>query len=276
MIKKSLQVLAILLFAAFSFFYTDKASQIIRNNDPIMVKIKEQKDNIDVSYIDPIIYNDEYVFGSNGCEIDEKKSYEKMKAYGEYNENLLVMKSIDFSSLQKNKYIISGNKIDKNVSIAFIIDDDININLLGYLNSKKIISNFFVTGNYLDNNIDELRNISKSHSVYYYDEYTDKKIKYYSNLINSELNNKSKYCLLNERNDDILQLCQKNNLLTIKSEFLEKNMFNKIQKKLSNGSIIIIKSDDLNEIKLSINYIKSKGYNFVSLDELLDNDSKCE
>ena len=112
-IKKFTQVFSILVLAGFSFFYTEKVTQIVRNNDPIMLKIKDAKKTISVAKIDPVINDDEYITGVNGCDIDVDKSYTKMKNIGEYKEELLVLSETVIDKKIKNKYIISGNKNEK-------------------------------------------------------------------------------------------------------------------------------------------------------------------
>ena len=101
-IKKFTQVFSILLLAGFSFFYTEKVTQIVRNNDPIMLKIKDAKKTISVAKIDPVINDDEYITGVNGCDIDVDKSYTKMKNVGEYKEELLVLSETVIDKKIKN------------------------------------------------------------------------------------------------------------------------------------------------------------------------------
>ena len=67
--NKIIKVASILIFAGFSFFYTEKVTTIIKENDPIMKKIHEKEKEITVSKIEPIVMNDEYITGINGCKI---------------------------------------------------------------------------------------------------------------------------------------------------------------------------------------------------------------
>ena len=90
--KKKLEVLGVLLFAGFSFYYTEKVSNLIRNNDPLMNEIRNNEGDMIVSKIEPVLLEDEYITGINGCQVDEKESYNKMKTVGHYKEELLVMK----------------------------------------------------------------------------------------------------------------------------------------------------------------------------------------
>ena len=50
---------------------------------------------------------------------------------------------------------------------------------------------------------------------------------------------------------------------------IKDNIYKRIKDKLNNGVIFAIDSDNIDEIKVSINYILSKGYNIISLEDLL-------
>ena len=62
---------------------------------------------------------------------------------------------------------------------------------------------------------------------------------------------------------------------TIKVNQIKENILNYTKENLSNGKIFLINSNDYEEIKYSINYILSKGYKIVYLDELLDKTNNC-
>ena len=278
-IKKFTQVFSILLLAGFSFFYTEKVTQIVRNNDPIMLKIKDAKKTISVAKIDPVINDDEYITGVNGCDIDVDKSYTKMKNVGEYKEELLVLSETVIDKKIKNKYIISGNKNEKNVSIVFIIKDKVNNNLVNYLNSRKVNANFFIEGNYLSKNIVNIKELASNHSIYYLGtdgKYSDKYMIYNNNLININTKNESNYCITDKKDEKLLKLCTDYDMKTIKADYIENNILDTIKNNLTNGEIIVFNSEDEEKIKISINYILSKGYNIVSLNNLLNENNNCK
>lgn len=279
MLKKILKVTAVLLLVGFSFFYTEKVTQIVRNNDPIMLKIKDAKKTISVAKIDPVINDDEYITGVNGCDIDVDKSYTKMKNIGEYKEELLVLSETVIDKKIKNKYIISGNKNEKNVSIVFIIKDKVNNNLVNYLNSRKVNANFFIEGNYLSKNIVNIKGLASNHSIYYLGtegKYSDKYMIYNNNLININTKNESNYCITDKKDEKLLKLCTDYDMKTIKADYIENNILDTIKNNLTNGEIIVFNSEDEEEIKISINYILSKGYNIVSLNNLLNESNNCK
>ena len=268
-----IKILSIILLAGFSFFYTEKVTKIVRKKDPIMIKINEVKEGKIVDAIKPIINNDEYIMGINGCIVDIEESYSKMKTIGEFKEELIVMKEVNEKDL-KDKYIVGGNKINKNVSIILFIKNNINENLINYLDKQNIKINYFIEQQFLEDNLQVIKFLSEKNNIYYLGNngvYEDKYMLYSNNLISINSNNESKYCLLENKNEDILKLCNDYGMKTIKTKYLKEDILNNIKNNLENGSIIAIDSNDIDEIKVSLNYIKSKGYNIVSLDNLLNN-----
>lgn len=281
MLKKIFQSTMLILVAGFSFFYTEKAIKIARNSDPIMVKINNAKKTEKVALTDPIIIDDEYITGINGCSVDEQMSYSKMKETGEYDENILVMKEEKIKKTTKNKYIISGNKVQKNVSIIFMLDNKMQNNLYNFIISKKIKSNFFLDGNIIENNVDYIKKISELGNIYNYgrnEKYNENYLIYDNNLIETLSNNSSKYCITNKKNKESLKLCNNYDMDMIKTTYIETNILNNIKDNLENGNIIAIfpSENNVDEIKVSINYILSKGYNLVTLDNLLDESNNCK
>ena len=64
-------------------------------------------------------------------------------------------------------------------------------------------------------------------------------------------------------------------MTTIKSDVIKDNVYKTIKDKLYNGVIFAFDSNNVDEIKVSINYILSKGYNIVSLEDLLSEKNSC-
>ena len=61
----------------------------------------------------------------------------------------------------------------------------------------------------------------------------------------------------------------------IKGEIIKEDILSTIKEEISNGKIFIIDSSNTSELKITINYILSKGYNLVTLNELLDETNNC-
>lgn len=279
MLKKILKISAVLLLVGFSFFYTEKVTLIARNSDPIMRAIKKEESNKKVSNVNPVINKDEYIMGINGCEIDVDKSYSKMRSVGEFKEELIVMKETSNDKNLTDKYVIGGNNKEKKVSLIFIVNKDIDSNLTDYINDKNIKVNYFIDGKYLEENMITVKFLSENSNIYYLgenEEYSDENMLYHNNLISMNGSNEPKYCFTSDKDNNILKLCNDYDMVTIKSDIIKDNIYKRIKDKLNNGVIFAIDSDNIDEIKVSINYILSKGYNIISLEDLLSEKNECK
>ena len=272
--KSKYKIIGIMLLSGFSFFYTYKVSSIIKDNDPIMTRINNIEDTLIVSKVDPIINNDEYITGINGCVINKEESYSKMKVNNEFNEDLIVMKE-DKVMEDLNKYIIGGNKLNRKVSIILTNYDNEEINNFIINNDIKI--NYFIDGNNIKKDISTLINLKGNKYNYGRNkEYINKYIVYDNSLIKTNFSNEPSYCLVTTKQKDTLSLCSKYNMKTIKTEEIKEDILSTVKTTLENGKIFLINSSSLEDIKYSINYILSKGYKIVYLDELLDESNECK
>lgn len=279
MLKKIFKISAVLLLVGFSFFYTEKVTLIARNSDPIMRAIKKEESNKKVSNVNPVINNDEYIMGINGCEIDVDKSYSKMRNVGEFKEELIVMKETSNDKDLTDKYVIGGNNKEKKVSLIFIVNKDIDSNLTNYINDKNLKVNYFIDGKYLEENMITVKFLSENSNIYYLgenEEYSDENMLYHNNLISMNGSNEPKYCFTSDKDNNTLKLCNDYDMVTIKSNIIKDNIYKRIKDKLNNGVIFAIDSDNIDEIKVSINYILSKGYNIISLEDLLSEKNECK
>lgn len=279
MLKKIFKISAVLLLVGFSFFYTEKVTMIARNSDPIMRAIKKEESNKKVSNVNPVINNDEYIMGINGCEIDVDKSYSKMRNVGEFKEELIVMKETSNDKDLTDKYVIGGNNKEKKVSLIFIVNKDIDSNLTNYINDKNLKVNYFIDGKYLEENMITVKFLSENSNIYYLgenEEYSDENMLYHNNLISMNGSNEPKYCFTSDKDNNTLKLCNDYDMVTIKSDIIKDNIYKRIKDKLNNGVIFAIDSDNIDEIKVSINYILSKGYNIISLEDLLSEKNECK
>jgi len=251
------KITGILLLTGFSFYYTDKVSSIIKEHDPIMNRIDNIKDTLTVSKIDPIIYDDEYITGINGCVVNREESYKKMKSNGEYNSDLIVMKE-DKIGHEYDKYIIGGPKQNRKVSIL-LTNYDSRIN--DFIIENNIDINYFIDGSNIKKDIGILMELKGKKYNYGRDKkYIDKYLLYDNSLIKSNFNNESNYCLVTEKNSMSLELCSRNKMKTIKAEEVKENILEYVKENLFNGKIFLMNSSDYEAIKYSINYILSKGY----------------
>ena len=73
--KKIIQILTVSLLMLFSFFYTNKSIELIRETDPLMKKIKATTEKYKVDAVDAKIIGNKIIPGKTGKEIDYQKSY---------------------------------------------------------------------------------------------------------------------------------------------------------------------------------------------------------
>ena len=62
--------------------------------DEIMVKIKEEENNLNINPINAIIENDTIIPGNTGKGIDIEASYKAMKKIGYYDQSLITYQKV--------------------------------------------------------------------------------------------------------------------------------------------------------------------------------------
>ncbi len=284
--KKFIQVISVTLLMLFSFFYTNKSIELIRENDPIMKQIKETNTKYKVDPVNATIIGNKIIPGKSGKEIDYQKTYTKMKKYGAYNEVLTVLKEIEPAVSVDDyydKYIVQGNAESKNVSLVFKTDTTSNLlSILNILNQKNIPATFFVDGLLLENNTSLFETMTQNNhelEILSYDNkydeiYFDSALNYLSSITKRE----GKYCYAEYDQKEVIELCSKLKLHTIIPTIKTTTMpYKEIKDKLYNSAIISLPLSNIIEEQLPaiIDYIKQKGYTFLSLEALLsENDEK--
>ena len=266
--------LLIILLLLFSFFYTNKSISIIRNQDPLMKEIIKNKSKFEIKSVNAIIKDNTMIPGIKGKEVDLEKTYTKMKQYGTYNEALTVFKETKPTiSIEDNydKLITSGNKENKNLALIFKVEKNTNLDkLLSILNYYNVQPTFFIDGLYIENN--NLNNLSNHQIELLSYNNTIDEVTFSSALsyLSYKTNKTPKYCL--EDNNNIIKICKKLNLHTVSPTLIiKKDPYKEIKNNLKNSSIILIPINNYiyDNLSTSILYIKSKGYNFLTLSELL-------
>lgn len=275
--KNIFKLIGLATLILFSFFYTDKVITVIKEQDPIMIKLDNIKEKYKKDPINSIIDNDTIIPGINGVEIDLDKSYKKMKSMNKFSESLIEYKEIKpLNSIEnnKNKYIIKGNPTKQAVSLLFIINNDKYLNKIEkILFTNNIKANFFIDYNYLIKNTTKL----KSSNIYYYSygnmgNYTPDNIIFSNNLISRITNNKANYCLVTSKDIKELNICSSYDLYTILPNIISTgNPYNDVKSNLTSGSIILLNNniETIRELELIINYIKGKGLIIDALSNLL-------
>lgn len=276
--KKIFTVIGVLSLVCFSFYYTNLATEIIKNNDPIMKKIVKVSESYKKESIDAVFSDNTIIPGISGVKVDINNSYESMKKYGKFNEDLIVFEEIMPTVSVQNtfdKYIRRGNVTKTNVSIIIIVDDPSYVeNILDILNSKEVKVTFFVSKNIINESMDLIDIIIKSgHKVEYKsDEYNVDEVLKYNDLLKVKTNNNLKFCYTDEENITILSNCNYKKMHTIFPNIITTNFpYSDVKRNLDSGSILSFKSNQhtLRELKYIINYINQKGFTIVNLDQVI-------
>ncbi len=279
--KKIINRLLIILLVIFSFFYTDKIISFLKQYDPIMKQIKKTDKKYHLKSIDAKVIGNEIISGQNGKEIDYEKSFDKMKNYGTYNEALTVLKEVKPTisiTDTYDKYIIKGNPNNKNIAIVFKITKETNpTKILSIINYKKIPVTLFIDGLYLENHTSLIKKLSNHEiELLSYDSKTEEQFfKTSLSYLEAVTKKNAKYCYTEKDNEELLTMCKKLKLHTIKPTIvLNKNIYKEIKNNLSNSIIISleINSSVEKELSTTIDYIISRGYKITSLDELITED----
>ena len=275
--KKIFEIIGLLSLASFSFFITEKTTQVFENVDNIMIQIKENYKNYNTTSQDAIIDNNTIIPGIYGREVNIKKSYNKMKKNGYYNEDMYVY---DYRkpniSLNDNidKYIISGNKNNRYISLIFKVSNKLN-NILKIIDKYNIKVAFFVTNTYFEEHNDLIIElIKKGHIIGNLSnnlDYSDPSFGWMDTIIKSLTNQKQGYCYYTD-NISNLEYCIKYKNYTIKPIEIKNNLLNEVKNNLKNGTMLSfeISNNQIKELDSIINYIISKGYEIVSIDKLLN------
>lgn len=274
--KKIIRLLFVISITLFSFYYTNKSIEIIRNVDPIMKQIEVNQEKFKIKSTNAKILDNTIVSGEKGKEVDKNLTYNKMKQYGTYNESLTTIKEVKPTiSIDDyyDKYVVGGNEKKKQVSLLFKINDLEELKLItNYLNLEQIKATLLIKDSILDEVGEELLKIDSYQIELLYEEVSDIKITSANNYLYSILNKKNKYCYTEEENEKLLNICKKHKMHTIIPTFvLNKNPTKITKEKLKNGAIIgvDINSQVEKELDYIVYYIKSRGYNFVRLATLL-------
>ena len=278
--KKVLSYIGIFVLSLFSFYYTDKASEIVKGKDPIMKNIMSNKDNYLIEPVNALISGDEIVSGINGKSVDVDNSYKKMKHYNIYDEDMYVFKEdnpiLSFIN-SYDKYVVGGNKIKNEIALVFKIVDSNYLDKLNHiLLDKNIVGTLFVDGvvleQYTDKILELISNGNQIENLGYDLNYSKDKIGYTNNMIESLTRKDARYCYTDYKNDDVLDICGKNNMYTIKPTIsVSKYPFITVKNNIKSGDIVSFNMDSetIKELPSIISYLKQKGYKLVSLDNLI-------
>ena len=160
-----LKMVGLLVLFVMSFYYTEKTITVVRDMDEIMVELKQKSKAYTKESVDAKIKDDTIIPGISGKSVNLNKSYIKMKEYGKFNENLLVYQKKEPAHLLKenyDKFVIGGNKEKRMVSLIFLVDEQDEIDSIRTIvKRKKVGVTFFLDGEFVEANLEELEEIKK-------------------------------------------------------------------------------------------------------------------
>lgn len=278
--NKIIKILFACLLVLASFFYTDKVVSFMEDKDPIMIKLKKEKNNLEESPINAKVDVSYLIPGYSGVVVDLNKSFTKMKKYGSYNEALVVFKeSVPTISIDEyyDKYIVSGNGFTNYISLVFEINNkELLPKIKEVLKDNDVRATFFVDGVLLKEDSILITSLLEDfHEI----ELLNNKNNYDKLIFEEELdalqviaNRRGKYCLAKYDQKEILELCSKEKMHTIIPTMqISSKPYLSVKGKIREGAIISISvtKENISELDVLIKYIKQRGYTLDTLEQLL-------
>lgn len=279
--KRFFEILGFLSLVCFSFFYTEKTIDVVKEVDDIMITLKEQAPKYQVKAENAKIDGKFMTPGISGKIVNLQKSYEEMKHYGKFHPNLLVYDKVSPEISIKNrydKYIQTGNPKKRQVSFLFIIDEKGNPSpIIEILKDKKVTGTFFIDGSWLEKNQNELVSLIEGKftvgNYSYRGNYGHESFVWIDTIIKRVGGQKQSYCLVEKENKKALSTCKLQKDYTIYPNIIMKeNPYSELTEQVESGSIILMRLDAQvkKELPLMITYLKQKGYEIVNLEQLLE------
>ena len=280
--KKFFQIIGITSLACFSFIFTEKTAITLRDNDQLMKVIKEESISYKVESSNAILNDKTIIPGINGKSVNNNKSYDNMKRFGEFNENMLIydviFPEISIKNIY-NKYVVGGNPKKNMVSLLLKIDSSDDVNEVINILEPNTPINFFIDGKWLENNEHNLKRLTDLNynigNLSYNNNYSDSNFVWIKTIINKYSKQENSYCYLEVENDEALNICSLQKSYTIiPSIVVKNNPLIEVKTALKSGDIISLElnSKAMQELPLIIKYVKSKGYVLASLDDHLSED----
>lgn len=280
MFQKMTKYLGVLVLVLFSFYYTDRAVDIVKRNDPIMKSILSNQEDYLIESVNAIVDGDTIIPGINGTSVDVDASYKRMKKINGYYESMLMFKDVipDESILEQyDKFVVSGNSLRSDVSFLIKVTSLTNLEKAYQIFlDKEVVATFFIDGTVIENNMDLVYEMAKDNfqieNFGYDEEYSPEMFTWTNNMIYSLTNIEPKYCYSEYHNYNILDLCSYHQMYTVKPTFTAfSNPFYTVKQNLKEGSMIALRLTDetIKELPALLSYVMQKGYNIVNLRELL-------
>ena len=158
MFSKLTKYLGVLVLVLFSFYYTDRAVDIVKRNDPIMKSILSIGEKYEIQGVNAIIEGDTIIPGMNGVSVDVDGSYKRMKKINGYYESMLMFQEVvpRESILDRyDKFVIQGNPHRSDVALLIKVDSMTYLEKIYQIFlEKEALATFFIDGSIIENNMD--------------------------------------------------------------------------------------------------------------------------
>jgi len=249
---KYIGLTAILLF---SFYYTEKMSNIVINNSSLMEEINNKSKDYNIEPVSATIDDNNIIPGLNGYSVNVLKSYNNMKVLDAFNSYYLeydvITPKISLTD-NKDKIIKYGNYNKKAVSIILQNNEE----LINYSVNKNIKITRLISNNTFNKYVN-YEQINFDYELY---EKVEKLL---------DVNNVNKdICYIN---NNIIDICKdKEKFLVDSSITLNSYNISTIKNKIKSGFIIFINDDvEVSDYKILINQIYYKDLDIIPLSDLI-------
>lgn len=272
--KKYFEYAGLLALTCFSFYYTEKVTNIMNSKDPIMQSIEEYKTVVNTECKEGYITSDGVVLGVNGRVVDVRESYSNMQGVG-YKEDLMVFKEeackVNLDTT-KDSYIIRGNEAKNSISIFLNVNDGSLLEQIVEVARRKDVSlNLIVTGSVIETYKDFMNKLYDEGFEIIYGGVEENDFKKYLKIMKEFENKPRTYCI-NLGIKDILDMCSKSDVNSLKTDkIFTKDILLNTKKTIEKGNFYVYKenANTLEELSSTINFIQGKQIKIVGISDML-------
>ena len=185
---------------------------------------------------------------------------------------------------QYDKFIVSGNPFRSDIALLVKVSNITNLEkIYKIFLDKNTLATFFIDGSVIENNMDLIYEMASDgfqlENYGYNDVYSEDNFRWTNNMIFSLTNLEPKFCYSEYRNYEVLELCSKNKMYTVNPTLnVTNNPFYTVKNNLKEGNIISLNltEETVKELPTIISYINQKGYNLVTLNDIVSEERSME
>ncbi len=253
--KTIFKYLGIFSIIMISFYYTEKMSNIVINNNNLVTEINNLSSEYNVASVSAIIDKDYIIPGLNGYSVNVLKSYNNMRFLDTFNSYYLEYDKVTPNvSLENNKdkIIKNGNKAKNSVSL--LVKD--NQEIIAYAKEKNIHITRLVDHHTFDKNFiyEQVNND--------YEQFNKVEMMLNNNNVNRNI------CIIN---NNIIDICKKNRKYLVEPTFILNNYsLASIKDQITSGTIILINDNvTLTDFKILVRQIYYQDLDIIYLSKLI-------